>query len=125
MNVKLLVFTFSLVLFFFVIDLTRREKLTFKYAAGWLGVSLLAILSIVFDKFLFKFSSWLGFALPSNFIFFGLMCTFIILALLLTVFLCQQDTRNRLMAQKIAVLEFELEQLKKEPKNPSVKENQR
>ena len=32
---------------------------------------------------------------------------------LLTVFLCQQNSRNDVMAQRIALLEFELKELKK------------
>jgi hypothetical protein len=38
---------------------------------------------------------------------------FVFLSLLLTVFLCQQNSRNDVMAQKIALLEFELNELKK------------
>lgn len=66
-----------------------------------------------FDLF---FAALLGFELPSNFIFFALFCVFVFLSLLLTVFLCQQNSRNDVMAQKIALLEFELKELKKKLK---------
>jgi hypothetical protein len=36
----------------------------------------------------------------------------VFLSLVLTVFLCQQNSRNDIMAQKIALLEFEIKQLK-------------
>ena len=121
MNARALAFTFLFSIFLFVIELVRRGRLTFKYAAGWLLVAILGMLAVGFDQFLFKVSTWLGFALPSNFIFFGLMCVFIVWGLLLTVFLCQQDNRNHTMAQKTTLLEFEVEQLKKELKRrPSV-----
>jgi hypothetical protein len=96
----------------------RRRKLTFKYAVGWLFVSGGAIFFAVFYRLLFACAAWLGFELPSNFIFFfTLFCVFVFLSLLLTVFLCQQNNRNDVMAQKIALLEFELNELKKKFKS--------
>ena len=47
-------------------------------------------------------------------IFFALLCTFVVLGLLLTVFLCQQNNRNDKMAKKIGILELELRELRKE-----------
>ena len=114
LTIKILVFAVSLVLFLMVIELFRREKLTFKYAVGWLSASLFAIAAVVFDHWLAKISNWFGFQLTSNFIFFGLLCVFAFLGLVMTVFLCQQDNRNHTMAQKIALLEFELKKFKDE-----------
>lgn len=97
-----------------VIELIRREKLTFKYAFGWIIVSILGVFSVVFDELLFKIASLSGFELPSNFIFFVLMAVFVFLSLIMTIFLCQQNERNDLMAQKIGMLELELKKLKEE-----------
>ena len=113
MNIHMLAILLSVVIFLFVLDLVRRRKMTFKYAVAWLLVSGAAIFFAVFYQWLFAFAAWLGFELPSNFIFFALFCVFIILSLLLTVFLCQQNSRNDAMAQKIALLELELNELKK------------
>jgi hypothetical protein len=113
MGIKLLAFILSLGIFLFVMELVRRERLTFKYAMGWLAAALLAVFFSVFPKCLFKISTLFGFELPSNFIFFALLCTFVFLGLLLTVFLCQQNSRNDRMAKKIGILEFELQELKK------------
>ena len=115
MNIRMLAFGISLVIFFFVVDLVRRHKLTFKYALGWLFVSAAAVFFAVFHRLLFACAAFLGFKLPSNFIFFALLCGFGFLSLLLTVFLCQQNERNDVMAQKIAILEFELNTLKNQP----------
>lgn len=113
MNIHIVAIGVSLIIFLFVLDLVRRQKLTFKYALAWLIVSGAAIFFAVFYQWLFAFAAWLGFELPSNFIFFSLFCAFIFLSLLLTVFLCQQNSRNDRMAQKIALLEFEINVLKK------------
>jgi len=73
----------------------------------------MAIFFTVFDSFLFKIAYFFGFALPSNFIFFSLLSIFVFLSLLMTLFLCQQNRRNDIMAQKMAILEFEIEELKR------------
>ena len=113
MNIHLVAIVVSVAIFLFVTELVRRHRLTFKYAVAWLLVSAGAIFFAVFYRLLFACAAFLGFELPSNFIFFALFCVFITLSLLLTVFLCQQNSRNDVMAQKIALLEFEINELKK------------
>ncbi len=113
MSLQILAATISVALLVYVLELVRRQKLTFKYAFAWLLVSVLAIGVSIFDGIVFAVAAWLGFELPSNFIFFALFCIFILLSLLLTVFLCQQNSRNDAMAQKIGILEMEIDRLKK------------
>lgn len=117
MSVRFLSILLAVVFFLIVIDLVRREKLTFKYAAGWLGVTILGILLAVFDKFLSGFAAKLGFQLVSNFIFFTVSCGLVFLSLVLTIFLCQQNSRNDRMAQKIGLLENEICEMRKRIKN--------
>jgi hypothetical protein len=117
--IKVIAVFLSLFIFFLVIELIRRERLTFKYAAGWLGITSLGVLLAIFDKIVFKIAQLLGFELTSNFIFFALLSIFVFLSLLMTVFLCQQNNRNDVMAQKIGILEHEIENLKKEKKGAS------
>ena len=113
MNIHLVALIVAMVIFMFVLDLVRRRQLTFKYAVAWLAVGAGAIFFAIFYRLLFACAKFLGFELPSNFIFFSLFCVFILLSLLLTVFLCQQNSRNDAMAQKIALLELEIVELKK------------
>ena len=113
MAIKLFALILSGLVLIFAIELVRREKLTFKYAFGWMVMSLLAIFFVIFDQLLFEISRWFGFTLPSNFIFFVLFFGFVVWSLFLTVFLCQQDMRNDTMAQKIGILEMEMEYWKK------------
>lgn len=112
MSIKTLTLILSLLMFVIVIELIRREKINFKYAFGWMIVSALAIILTVFDTVLFQTADFLGFELASNFIFFTLLAVFVFLSLLMTIFLCQQNERNDKMAQKIGMLELEVEQLK-------------
>lgn len=113
MIVKVLSICLALLVLVFVIELIRRDKLTFKYALSWIIVSSLAVFFGIFDKPLFKIAYFLGFKLASNFIFFSLFSIFVFLSLLFTIFLCQQNSRNDILAQKISILELEIEQLKK------------
>lgn len=113
MSIKSLAILISSLLFLFVLDLVRRRKLTFKYALAWLMVSAGAVVSAIFHQYLFALATALGFELPSNFIFFFVMSAFVVLSLLLTVFLCQQHERNNSMAQKIAIMESAIIELKK------------
>ena len=116
MTIHVLAIAVAVFILFFVFELIRRNRLTFKYAFVWLVASLTAVFFAIFDKCLFRLSSLLGFELPSNFIFFAVSCAFIVLSLLLTVFLCQQNSRNDRMAQKIALLENEINALKQRQK---------
>ncbi len=113
---KILSIAISMTILFIVIELIREEKLTFKYALAWICVSLTAIFFTIFDHLLFKMAYGLGFVLPSNFIFFSLLSVLVFVSLLMTIFLCQQNSRNDILAQKIAMLEFEIEELKKRKK---------
>ncbi len=122
MPIKLLTIVLAVLLLLFVIELVRREKLTFKYAFGWILISIAAIFLAVFDNILTHLAKTLGFELASNFIFFTLLSIFIFLTLVMTIFLCQQNNRNDKMAQKIGALEFELDELKKKSAGPVQKE---
>ena len=99
-----------------VIELIREEKLTFKYAFGWIFVSILAIIFTIFDALLFRVASFFGFELKSDFILFIFLAIFVFLSLLMTIFLCQQNSNNDVIAQQLGILKFEIEKLKEELK---------
>ncbi|NTV28537.1 MAG: DUF2304 domain-containing protein [Candidatus Omnitrophica bacterium] len=111
MGIRVLAFGLSLSILFFVLELVRREALSFKYAFIWLTVCVLGLLCAIFSDWLFALSRLFGFEVPSNFIFFGLFGIFVFVSLLLTVFLCHQNRRNDRMAQKIGMLELEIRRL--------------
>ena len=112
MGIRTVAFLLSSLLFLFVVELVRRERLTFKYAFAWLAFAALGVLAALEPRWVFKLAALFGFELPSNFIFFGLLCAFVFLSLLLTVFLCQQNKRNDRMAQALGLLELEIKKLK-------------
>lgn len=108
MGVRVLELCLSLGVLLFVLELVRREKLTFKYAFAWIFFSVTGVVFSLLPVIPYRLSGMLGFELPSNFIFFSLLGMFVVVSLLLTVFLCQQNRRNDRMAQKIGILEEEM-----------------
>ncbi|MFH1360051.1 MAG: DUF2304 domain-containing protein [Candidatus Omnitrophota bacterium] len=112
MHVKIISAGILLGFLAFLIELIRQEKLTFKYAFGWMILFVAGLFFVIFDQALFRMATFLGFELPSNFIFFSLLSFFIFLSLLSTTFLYQQERRNEIMAQKMALLEKEINDLK-------------
>ncbi len=113
---KILTVGILTIFLFMIIQLCRSGKLTFKYALGWLVFGVVGIGGAFFDQSVAALAHGCGFILTSNFIFFGLIVFFIILSLFLTTFLCQQNKRNDIMAQKIALLQDELQIIKNDLK---------
>lgn len=113
MSIKWLALILSSGVFLAVIELIRRRLMTFKYALSWLAASLVAISLSVFDGILPAVARCLGFVLPSNLIFFLIGLTLVILSLTLTVYLCQQNSRIEIIAQRLSILEAELARLKR------------
>jgi len=109
---RLVAILFSSIILIIVVELIRREKLKFRYAFSWLTVSLAALFFAIYDKALFKVAKFFGFELSSNFIFFLLLSILVCLSLLMTLFLCEQRSRNDKMAQNIAILDYEIRSLK-------------
>ena len=110
--------TFALVMTSFililVINLIRRQKMTFKYALAWLASSIFVIVFTVWDQWIRALAAWAGFALTSNFIFFLLMIFVIFFSLLLTIHINEQNSRTESLAQAIAKLDHRLKKIEKE-----------
>jgi hypothetical protein len=112
MQVKVFAILSSIAIFIFVIELIREQKMTFKYSLTWLAVSALVLFFAVFDGLLDQIASWVGFELPSNFIFFLLLVFVILFSLLLTIHINEQNSRNETLAQSLAILEYKMKQIR-------------
>ena len=114
MHPKTFAFIMTFIILLLVIDLIRRQKMTFKYALAWLASSALVLFFTIQDHWLNKLAKWAGFALPSNFIFFLLLIFVIFFSLLLTIHINEQNSRSESMAQAIAKLDYRLKKLEKD-----------
>ncbi len=108
MNVQYFAVGCSVLILVFIVDLIRREKMTFKYALAWLVSGAGVLLLALNERLLSGLSHWAGFALPSNFVFFLFTLFVIFLSLLLTVYANETNKRSEVLAQAVALLEFRL-----------------
>ena len=113
MPAKTFAILISIIIFLFVFELIRRQKMTFKYSTFWLGTCLFVLFFAFNDRLLTGVSEMFGFKLLSNFIFFLLLVFFILLSLLLTLYVNEQNSRSETLAQSVAMLEYKLKQLEK------------
>ena len=120
MHAKWFAIASSIAVFLFVVELIRKQKMTFKYSVAWLATSAAALFLALDQRLLFRLSEWAGFTLPSNFIFFLLTIFVILLSLLLTIYINEQNNRSEILAQAIAQMEYQIKQLKDllRPKGP-------
>jgi len=114
MQAKYFVILTALAIFTYVIELIRRQKMTFRYSFFWLSTCLVALVFGIWDNLLGKLSRLAGFTLPSNFVFFLLLAFFILMSLMLTLYINEQNSRTETLAQRMALLEQKLKLREKE-----------
>lgn len=104
---KIEVFALVLIVVFaaLIVELSRRGHLTFKYTFAWLAACAAGMILVIEKDWLFQLSKGIGFVLPSNFIFFTALGVFSLVSLVMTVFLCLQEKRIIILAQRLALLE--------------------
>ena len=117
MHPKIFALVMVCIILISVVDLIRRQKMTFKYAVTWLGMSALVLFFTIQNKWLDNLAQWAGFALTSNFIFFLLLIFVIFFSLLLTIHINEQNSRSESLAQAMARLDCRVKKLEKERLN--------
>ncbi len=113
MHAKTFAVLASFTILFLVIELIRRQKMTFKYSMLWLGICISVLFFAINDSLLKRISVLLGFELLSNFVFFLLLVFFISTCLLLTVHINEQNNKSDALAQTVGILEYKIKELKK------------
>lgn len=111
MNTQLFAGLTALCLLVMVLDLIRRQKMTFKYSVLWLFSGVCVLFFVWQHEWLAAFSKRLGFALLSNFIFFLGLLFLIGCSLLLTVYINEQNSRTERIIQSLALLENRLKKI--------------
>ncbi|GAB4159490.1 MAG: hypothetical protein Fur0037_26680 [Planctomycetota bacterium] len=98
-----------------VIELLRRRKLREEYAWLWLGTAgLLLVLAIEQDLILYL-STLIGSATSTSTLFFGGLLFLLAVTLQFSVRLSRLTHRNRILAQRLALLEAEIRKLRRPP----------
>jgi len=101
-------------IFLLILDLIRRQKMTFKYSMFWLSASAATLFLAVYDQTLASLANWAGFQLLSNFIFFLFLAFISALCLFLTVYINEQNSRTEALGQNLGILELKIRRLQEE-----------
>ena len=92
----------------FVAELLRRGILRERFAALWLAVSAVLVVFAVFPRLLVAASEALGFALPSNLLFFAAIVFLLLVTVQLSYEVSTLDARTRRLAEEVALMRAEL-----------------
>lgn len=93
----------------YVLFLVSKGRLNLKYSLLWLGLSLAMIIICLFSKQIGDVTYMLGFQVFSNFVFVVGLCFLLIVSLALSSIASRQADAIRLLTQRLALVEKELE----------------
>lgn len=113
MTATILAIVASLVTFVFVFLLLRRGVLREKYAVLWLLVSGIALVLALIPGALRAVSEVLGVQTPSNLLFFVTVVLLVLVSVQLSYELSRHEMRIRRLAEEIALLNREVDQLRR------------
>ena len=104
LNLKLTGIFFVLLIFFVVIHMLRKNRISIKYSLVWLFTSFILLLFIIFPGLLTWFTNLLGFDLGANLIFAGLIALLMVINIVLTIIVSGQNEKIRLLVQEVSML---------------------
>lgn len=113
-RLQIIIFVILLLMAAMIIWQVKKKKLDLKYSLAWLLLIVVFMILDCFPQLLISISKLVGIATPTNMIF---TCGFVfalVIIYTLTAALSKTADNVRDMAQKIALLEEELNELKKE-----------
>lgn len=96
-----------------VFELVRRRKLREEYSWVWITTATAIVILAVNQDLLLTLSKWIGAASPASTLFFGAIVFLMALAVQFSVRLSRLTHRQRTLAQRLALLEEELTDVRK------------
>lgn len=103
----------SIILLFIILELIRRKYLRERYALLWIVTGGLFLLLSIRTDLLYWISNLLGFSIPSNALFFFGILFLVLLSLALSVITSRLAEKNRILTQKVVLLEKRVTDLEK------------
>lgn len=95
-----------------VLELVRRRKLREEYSWLWVVTSIVLIALALDGTLLERASGWIGAATSTSTLFFGAIVFLLLVALQFSVHLSKLAHRQKALAQRLALLEEEVERLR-------------
>jgi hypothetical protein len=113
----------SLLLLLIILELIRRRYLRERYSLVWIVAGVFFLVISIKVDLLYGISHSLGFSVPSNALFFFGILFLVLLSLGLSIITSRLAEKNRILAQKVVLLEKRVEDLEKSqgiPKNQNL-----
>lgn len=90
-----------------VVFLLRRHRLRERHAIWWMFAAFLALLAGIVPDTIVRVASWLGIDIPLNLVFFTSIAILFLVNLQHAAELTSLETKTRILAEKLALLEME------------------
>ena len=103
----------SLAVLLVIIHMLRSEKFKERHAVIWLFAGIASLVLSLFPSILINLADLLGFAVPANLLFFVSLILLFLTALQASTELTKLEDKSRVLAEKIAILEFQVKALEK------------
>ena len=103
-NLKLISVFFCLFIIILVLILLRKNRINIKYSIIWILLFSLLILSVLIPGLLENVTKFFGFQLGSNMVFSILIGLLVLISIILTVIVSNQDKKIRLLIQELSLL---------------------
>lgn len=103
-NLRILLFIFSLFCFIITGVLLKKEKIPVKYSLVWILTATVILLVSVFPEFLYMVTKLLGFQTTSNMIIGIILCLLLTITVILTIIVSRQNKRITLLIQEVSLL---------------------
>lgn len=104
----------SLGLFFFIFYLVRKKKIKEEYSLLWLFSSIVFIVFSIWRNGLEYFAGLMGIAYPPAALFLILLLAIFLILIEFSINISKLSEKNKILAQELALLQKELEDLKTE-----------
>lgn len=112
MNINLFLgsFAFGILIFFTILYLLKKQKITIKYALIWIVIFFLLFIALIIPGFMDWITNKLGFQTPSNMVLSLLSGALIVISISLTVALSAHEKKIRLLIQEVSLLKKEVQE---------------
>ena len=112
----------SIVSLLFVLELVRRRKLREDYSLLWLGTAFVMFVLSIWRDLLHSVSRFVGVTYPPNLLFLVALLFILFLLLYFSTVITRLTQENREIAQQVALLRYELQQVQSTAKEKDTKE---
>ena len=108
LTLRIFLFVLSVLFLAFVLLRIRRGRYLLKYSFVWILLSVIGVISAVFPGWIYEVAYLLGFAAPSNFVYFALIGLLLVVSIIYGGILSRQESMIRTLIQEVSILKGEV-----------------